>query len=155
MNDNDIIKIIKALECQLGIDDSCNCYGCLFREDKSCINASERILEVVKDLINHQKAELADLEAKKEICAEVIARQDNEIDKLSKMVDNYESCLRSVEVIRANAIKEFAERLLELTFMYKETEIGTASMERVVTEMEINKVLKEMTEDHNAEDHAM
>ena len=55
MSDNGIIN---ALECQLGIDDSCNCYGCLFREDKSCIDASERILEVVKDLINHQKAEI-------------------------------------------------------------------------------------------------
>ena len=62
MNDNNIIK---ALECQLGIDDSNNCYGCLYREDKSCIDASERILEAVKDLINRQKAEIEKL--KKEI----------------------------------------------------------------------------------------
>lgn len=137
MNNNDIIK---ALECQLGIDDSCNCYGCLYREDKSCINASERILEVVKDLINHQKAELADLKAKNKICAEVIARQDKEIENLSKSVDNYESCLRSVEVIRANAIKEFAEKLKgELT-------TGAAMMRGSVLNI-IDSLVKEMTED--------
>lgn len=55
--------IIKALKCQLGIDDSHSCYGCLFREDKSCINRSERIFEVVKDLINHQKAEIERLKS--------------------------------------------------------------------------------------------
>ena len=65
----------------------------------------------LKNFINHQKAEIAELKAKKEICAEVITRHNNEIDKLSKVVDNYESCLKCVEVIRANAIKEFADRL--------------------------------------------
>ena len=146
MNDNDIIKIIKALECQLGIDDSCNCYGCLFREDKSCINASERILEVVKDLINHQKAEIADLEAKNKICAEVIARQDKEIENLSKSVDNYESCLRSVEVIRADAIKEFAERL-NIHVIPQKRDGYTCD---IVLKSSIDNLVKEMTEAQNA-----
>lgn len=74
----------------------------------------------LKNFINRQKAEIADLKAKKEICAEVITRQNNEIDKLSKVVDNYESCLKCVEVIRANAIKEFAERLKNKFYSYYE-----------------------------------
>lgn len=201
MSDNGIIK---ALECQLLIDDSCNCYGCLYHEDKSCINASERILEVVKDLINHQKAEITDLKAKNEICAEVIARQDKEIENLTKSVDNYESCLRSVEVIRANAIKEFADRIGKLLGRYahlhkyadearKSTEeyldgtpmemvsvwevlslekwemveyetmnqlqenIETIAKERLLSELEkdFRLLVKEMTEEQNAEENSI
>lgn len=64
MNDNDIIK---ALKCQLGIDTSNDCFGCLYRENKSCINASECILEVVEDLINRLKAENAELKQRIEV----------------------------------------------------------------------------------------
>lgn len=95
----------------------------------------ERDVTFLKDFI-------ADLEAKNKICAEVIARQDKEIENLSKVVANYESCLRSVEVIKANAIKEFAETLK------RELTTGSATMRGSVLNI-IDSLVKEMTEEHN------
>ena len=72
-----------------------------------------------------------------------IARQDKEIDKLSKAVDNYESCLRSVEVIRANAIQEFAEKMKGVI-----PEIDDTYIERIVEDY-IEETVNEMTEEHD------
>lgn len=96
MNDNDIIK---ALKCQLGIDTSNNCFGCLYRENKSFINASECILEVVEDLINRQKAE---------------------IERLYKTL----SAVQREQYIngRNDGIKEFEEKLKEKAFYVQEFE---------------------------------
>jgi hypothetical protein len=102
-------------------------------------------------LINRQKEEIADIKAKKKICAEVIARQDNEIDKLSKAVDNYESCLRSVEVIKANAIKVFAERLKDA--VDEPAEIAGEDIDFVIDT--IDNLVKEMTEEQNAEEDSV
>lgn len=99
------------------------------------------IADFVRD-VTFLKDFIADLEAKNKICAEVIARQDNEIDKLSKAVDNYESCLKCVEVIRANAIKEFAETLK------RELTTGSATMRGSVLNI-IDSLVKEMEEEHN------
>ncbi|MBQ3178230.1 MAG: hypothetical protein IJB52_10450 [Clostridia bacterium] len=105
------------------------------------------IADFVRD-VTFLKDFIADLEAKNKICAEVIARQDNEIINLSKSVDNYESCLKSVEVIRVNAIKEFAEELKgELT-------TGAGTMRGSVLNI-IDSLVKEMTEEHNAEENSI
>lgn len=131
MNDNDIIKALKC--CQNG-----ECAKCIPNNSgKSC---RDNLIALASDLINRQKAKIEKYE-----------KEDNEkfnkwmlLDERTKKryAELYEE---AKGVVRAEAIKAFAERLLELTFMYEETEIGTASMERAVTEMEINKVLKEMT----------
>lgn len=109
MKDDDIIK---ALECQLGIDASNNCNGCLYREDKSCIDASERILEVVKDLINRLKAEIERLN-------HIRAELSKEIDKLRDMVAQNEGVLpRYEQLIKAEANKEFAEKISKIFERY-------------------------------------
>lgn len=137
MNDNDIIKAVGCCEIK-------DCHECPY---KGYTNCRESVMHGALDLINRQKEEIADLKAKKKICAEVIARQDNEIDKLSKMVDNYESCLRCVEVIRVNAIKEFAERLKDA--VDEPTEIDGEDIDFIIDI--IDNLVKEMTEVHNAE----
>ena len=158
MNDNDIIK---ALEIRVGeLCEVCACED----EDRGAVCASGCTFYWVKailNLINRQKAEIADLKSKKEICAEVIARQENEIDKLSKVVDNYESCLKCVEVIKANAIKEFAERLKNKFYSYyegvgentsKSKYNGETLMYYEVADMIencIDNTVKELTEEQN------
>lgn len=69
---------------------------------------------------------------------------EKEIDKLSKMVDNYESCLRSVEVIRANAIREFAEKLKSNILRY-------GFSHKMAANVHIDSLVKEMTEGINDE----
>lgn len=76
----------------------------------------------VLGLINRQKAEIADERARKELCVEVIKR----LDKESKTA-------------RAEAIKEFAERL-----KIKASGIRVGGHEFVTVEG-IDKLIKEMT----------
>ena len=140
MTDNDIIKAIGCcISCsECSYEKYVN--GCVMKRDDDVI-----------DLINRQKAEIDDLKAKKKICAEVIARQDKEIENLSKAVDNYESCLKSVEVIRANAIKEFAEKLKSIDLYqcieeyYKNAELCYEVRQDWFCE-QIDNLVKEMAE---------
>ena len=133
--------VLKALEQCVNGGDSCG--GCPLI---GCFECRSVLLVHALDTINSQNAEIADLEAKKEICAEVIARQDKEIEKLSKSVDNYESCLKSVEVIRVNAIKEFAERL-NIQVIPQKRDGYTCD---IVLKSSIDNLVKEMTEAQNA-----
>ena len=86
--------------------------------------------DIVLDLIRRQKAEIDSAKAKIEICAEVIKRQDAEIKRLKecpKCVYEYdgevtEYCIqgpcpnfKTVEQIKTEAYKEFAERLKKET----------------------------------------
>jgi hypothetical protein len=142
MNDNDIIK---ALQCCISYV-SGSCAECPYRKySPQCID--KRNADIA-DIIKRQKAEIADLKAKKEICAEVIARQDNEIDKLSKVVDNYESCLKCVEVIKANAIKEFADRLKDA--VDEPTKIDGEDIDFIIDI--IDSIVKEMAEEDHEKD---
>ena len=85
MNDNDIIK---ALECCCGMG-APDCAWCLRLHDNdlSTIECMNILARDALDLINRQKAEISDLKAKNEICAEVIARQDKDINNLVKRND--------------------------------------------------------------------
>lgn len=147
MTDNDIIK---ALEYCASSKTSDACKGCpLLRDNGSCRDDGLLLYESALEIINRQKAEITDLKAKKKICAEVIARQDKEIENLSKAVDNYESCLRSVEVIRANAIKEFADRLKRRHLRLRPC-FGVVRC--CLSETDIDSLVKEMTEGRHEED---
>ena len=141
MNDNDIIK---ALECCKIKKPPYKCEECplLRGTSNSCLYECK---ELAYDLIIRQKEEIADLKAKNKICAKVIARQDKEIENLSKAVDNYESCLRSVEVIKANAIKEFADRLKDA--VDEPTKIDGEDIDFIIDI--IDNLMKEMTEEQN------
>ena len=107
--------------------------GCLER----CVSRGNRNYDtdIVLDLIRRQKAEIDSAKAKIEICAEVIERQDAEIERLkecSKCVYKYdgkvtEYCIQSpcpnfktVEQIKTESFKEFVKRLKENTITKSE-----------------------------------
>lgn len=117
-------EIIKALECCIKMED-CLKSKCPFSKEWGlCLGNEPQKLYL--DLINRQKSEIDSAKSKIEICAEVIERQDKEIERLKecpKCVYEYDgevaeycvqgpcSNLKTVEQIKAEAYKEFAERL--------------------------------------------
>jgi histone H3/H4 len=122
MTDNEIIK---ALECC-----SSGSYGCengcpLDKECDSPINGSEKIMKSALDLINRQKAEIERLTPECEECAGC----------------NQWKCDCFNE--RAEAIKEFAERLNKEAFVI--SRIHKRPYFAVTCE-DIDNIKKEMTE---------
>jgi hypothetical protein len=136
-------EIIKAIEiCQ-----KAKCWGDC--EDMSCPAASrqgccfylrtdedyegviqDEMLKDALDLINRQKAEIADERARKELCAEVIKRLDKES-----------------ETTRAEAIKEFAERLKAFYTEDKRYDRPNAHTMLILLFATIDNLVKEMTEE--------
>ena len=115
MTDNEIIKALESEVKSAEYVDSDYCDGVDLTLIKSAI-----------DLINRQKAQLADERAKIEICAETILRQYAEIERLKecpKCIYEYDgktteycvqgpcSNFKTVEQIKYEAYKEFAEKL--------------------------------------------
>ena len=124
--------IIKALECCSTL--CCECDECpLYCVGVNC--SSFELHRYALDLINRQKSEIDSAKAKIEICAEVIERQDAEIERLKecpKCVYKYdgkvtEYCIQSpcpnfktVEQIKTESFKEFVKRLKENTITKSE-----------------------------------
>lgn len=121
-------EIINALECCISTTTDDACVGCPFNNQKLCDKDQLALERYALDLIKRQKAETENAKAKIKICAEVIERQDTEIERLKecpKCVYEYdgeitEYCVqgpctnfKTVEQIKAEAYKEFAERLKE------------------------------------------
>lgn len=115
-------EIIRNYEWCIGCT-SDRCRECTMDEEGFC---EEELQDLVLDLINRQKAENDSAKAKIEICAEVIERQDAEIKRVKecpKCVYEYDgevteycvqgpcSNFKTVEQIKAEAYKEFAEEL--------------------------------------------
>ena len=116
MTDNEIIK---ALECCVDWCGNVSCWDCPLK-NTGCIHFDK--LKETLDLINRQKAE---------------------IERLKGMVSQNEGVLpRYEQLIKAEAIKEFAERL-------KENSIATFSWNGVVLVEEIDNLLKEMVGDND------
>lgn len=105
-----------------------------------------QVLNATPDLIKRQKAENDSANAKIEICAEVIERQDAEIKMLKKCpkcVYEYDceiteycvqgpcSNFKTVEQIKAEAYKEFAERLKSYLLLNKKGEMSVVSFENI------------------------
>lgn len=94
-------------------------------------NISLELLKSVRDLITRQQAEI-------EICAEVIKRQDKEIDELNEFanerLDKFTE--RYDRNLKAEAIKEFAEKLKRKAYRFP-CAIGTeyAVSIRAINEM--------------------
>ena len=94
MTDNEIIK---ALECCIGDTEGKNCFDCHLYEIDDC--QAQMCLDAL-DLINRQKAEIEKLKAEKNIL-------------LNTTVSAY-LAEEQVRVAKAEAYKEFAERLKEM-----------------------------------------
>ncbi len=87
-------EIIKAVECCLTVDVK-GCGECPYR-DENCIN---RIMTDARDLINRQKAEIERLTT---------------LAELGRMrANDYRTMRDKAKIARAEAIKEFADRLCE------------------------------------------
>lgn len=127
-------ELISSLEV---IATTCNCNECKIRNCKwGTCNCSQITANAALDLINRQKAEIERLKTENKIYIEanqVIGyqrdRRDKEIDELQKQIDGLD--VRENK-IKANAYKEFAERLCE----------GKVSNDKTVIEAKV--LLKEM-----------
>lgn len=139
-------EIIRGLKCCI----DGQCLGCPFdsKENQYCMHS---LRTRALGIINRQQAEI-------EICAEVIKRQDKEIERLksenkilSKNADTaFQDGLNEAQdiyaeqiknVVRAEAIKEFAERLGDYKeYRYNENcdfvpYVKLSDIEKVVYEM--------------------
>ena len=121
MTDNEIIKAFdccnnKTLDC-----DECPCH---YKQEKPCLELDN----LVFDLINRQKAE--------------IKRLEKDSKRLKKVEMQLDDAMKMYDTIKAEAYKEFADRL-------KENSIATFSWNGVVLVEEIDNLLKEMVGDNN------
>ena len=123
MNDNDIIK---ALECCCITPANCKECPLGVIDNADCFRTV--IHKNALDLINRQKAE---------------------IERLKGMVSQNEGVLPQYEAfIKAEAIKEFAERLKASAFSCDVSfGFGREHCEEAVTVLEIDRFVKEMTEE--------
>ena len=146
MTDN---KIIKALECCR--DCKCKDCPCYNKETGSCKELDE---QDILDLINRLKAKNEEFDEKIVIQmgtidwqAKEINRQKAEIERLNTM--HSEMCI-GMKVLKQKAIKEFAERLKQEAF---ECDVsfgyGKECYQQAVAVIEIDNLVKEMTEDEN------
>ena len=111
------------------------CRGCPYHVlgTAGCISI---LMKDVFGLINRQKAEIESLK-------QIIDEEDNEILELQKRIIFWREDLNyQPEKIKSAAIKEFAERLKNNTFLAKEKN----SVEHTIWIYEIDKIVEEMTE---------
>ena len=122
-------EIIKALECCKGADT--DCWECELFD--CCKVTVQEIMQNALDLINRQKAE--------------VERLNKEVDRLSQCVLYNDGIVADLEKdlfnAKAEAYKEFAERLKESAFTINQCE-------EILFKENIDNLLKEMESDNNA-----
>ena len=118
-------EVIKALECCVDWCGNVSCWDCPLKNTE-CIHFDK--LKETLDLINRQKAE--------------IERLEKDSKRLKKVEMQLDDAMKMYNVIKAEAYKEFAERL-------KENSIATFSWNGVVLVEEIDNLVKEMVGDND------
>ena len=118
-------EVIKALECCVDWCGNVSCWDCPLKNTE-CIHFDK--LKETLDLINRQKAE--------------IERLEKDSKRLKKVEMQLDDAMKMYNVIKAEAYKEFAERL-------KENSIATFSWNGVVMVDDIENLLKEMERDND------
>lgn len=134
MTDNEIIK---SMQCVIGND--VNCSECTYQKKLPFPSCRRMCAKNALDLINRQKAENERLEKELMKC------------KLEK-----EMLYQTVEEIKSEAIKEFAERLKARGALFDSDDVdyvedeghllGNTLVKLYVSEKTINNLVKEMTE---------
>ena len=114
MTDNEIIKALEC--CAFG-----ECHDCPFN-DMAC---EVELDKYALDLINRQKTKNAELQHKN--------------SELEAEIERLEDSNKGVELIKSEAIKEFAERLKAISHPYGNTQM--------VFELQIDNLVKEMIGD--------
>ena len=118
-------EVIKALECCVDWCGNVSCWDCPLKNTE-CIHFDK--LKETLDLINRQKAE--------------IERLEKDSKRLKKVEMQLDDAMKMYDTIKAEAYKEFAERL-------KENSIATFSWNGVVLVEEIDNLVKEMVGDND------
>ena len=123
-------QIIKALECCNRPTNEGRCKECpYYKIDGRCTSI---LLDKTIDLINLQKARIKELE-------ERISYLEESIDCSRK---EYNRLLQKLQQAKSEALKKFAERLKNDTFLGKEKK----SVEHTLWIYEIDNLVKAMTE---------
>lgn len=134
MTDNEIIK---ALECckQSRLNQDCLNLNCPFATKYGCNIDNEDLRNAALDLINRQKEEKEALIAGQETMSKYIEEQQAENERLQGWQDLLKAEKHSL--IKAEAVKEFAERLKE--------EFGNNTDAAVIwAKITVDNILKEM-----------
>lgn len=116
------------------------CVECVFK--LKCLN-QERLGEYALDLINRQQVKNKELDEKLIIQKGLIDTQQAEIKRLKKEQHQFADIGKMYSEVRAEAVKEFAERLKDKVY-YCEKRDNTDNF--VIDEMDIDNLVKEMTE---------
>lgn len=127
-------EIIKALMCHFNEEldkEPFQCVDCPLYND-TLPSCTEALKSYVLDLINRQKAEIERLKE----CPKCVYEYDGEITEYC--VQGPCQNFKTVEQIKAEAYKEFAERLKSYLLLNKKGEMSVISFENVDT------LLKEM-----------
>ncbi|MEE1357641.1 MAG: hypothetical protein UHG68_08790 [Clostridia bacterium] len=135
--------VIKALEC-FAIDkdfDERQCIGCAFEtKGLCCENASEGIAKVALAIIKRQKASLQEV-------ITLNSKLEAENAKLQRLLDFFEKEKTSGnKKAKAEAIKEFAQRLVAIYENDKTYDRPNAHTLVVTVFRNIDNLVKEMTE---------
>lgn len=96
-------EIVKALECCASVDNGCSTDCPLYGGDDSCFST---LLKPTLDLINRQKAEIESLNDM--LCGKVTSLAAS--IEIAEAEERYKAYILS---LKAEAIKEFADRLCE------------------------------------------
>jgi predicted RNase H-like nuclease (RuvC/YqgF family) len=153
MTDNEIVKSLEICTGKRLLEDCPECPN--YESESRC---KVRLSEVALDLINRQKAELQKVKAELKETTEkfncqqyvytdlsdIIREKNAEIEKLQSDNSSMQSTLAKmsmgVEQAKAEAIKEFAERLKEK----QQTFISDEYAYKFIYLIEIDKLVKEM-----------
>ena len=150
MTDNEIERVSECLKGEKSLCNSCS-YGARYPDCK------KYAIRDILNLINRQKAEIERLNGENKAFGEIIKKQDDEISVLrkdllkredleksfSKSVKQFDKKLaKTVKLERAEAYKEFAERL-------KETANSRMYRKDVVYIVEIDILLEKKAGENN------
>mgnify|MGYP003402922840 CR=1 FL=1 len=134
MTDNEIIR---ALDICGHLE---SCADCQFGDLEGIDKCMHTLYLNALDQIKRQKAHIETLESNLKFVRGTATRLIDENERLTKAIGNYEACLVSVEKIKANAIKEFAEKLKAEGFAHK-------NFGNLVQFEDIDALVKETTEE--------
>ena len=130
-------EIIKALECCIDVNGA-NCHKCPY--DKCCSYPESVMLKDTLDLINRQEAEIERLKKDSKDIDEFARNICKERLLQGKAIADFESLRRYIEMQKAEAYKEFAEKVkAEFCHGYTYLEIGEKAFIK-----DIDNLLKEM-----------
>lgn len=135
MTDNEIIK------CAENCTSDSPSYGiCLYNDDR--LTSSECMGELMKDLFdltNRQQAESEKLEIELKAMRGAANSYKAEVERLQKENERFADIGKMYSEIRAEAIKEFAERL-------KEMKLNKQVLRLPLLDLDVDNLVKEMTE---------